>query len=384
MRKTKVLLADDNKHTRSSIRKILELDSQIDIVGEAKSGEEVLTMVPSLEPEVIVMDINMPGMGGVEATRQLSIHYPDIAVIIMSINDESNSFKQAMMAGAKAYLVKPVSHQELNQTVREVSSLNRERYQFQSIQPKHEIISEHKSKKHNLISVFGTKGGVGKSVVCSNLAAATAQETGAKTALADFDIQFGDISIMMNLDPRKTLSELIQESNDYNCELLEEYIYERHGVHILAAPNQPELAELVTASAASRILAAMKEMFEYTFVDTPSFIDDITLTALESSDKILLLVTLDLPTIKNVKKGLEILKSLSLLPRTRLILNRSSGMAGISARDVERVLDMKIQAEVASDGKLVVASVNQGVPFVKMNPRAAISKDIINLVDVIK
>lgn len=384
MRKTKVLVADDNKHTRSSIRKILELDNQIDVVGEAKSGEEVLNVVETLEPEVIVMDINMPGIGGVEATRQLSIHYADIAIIIISINDESSSFKQAMMAGAKAYLVKPVSSKELNQTVREVARLNRERCQLQRIRPKTEIISETKSNKHSLISVFGTKGGVGKSVVCANLAAATAHKTGAKTALADFDVQFGDISIMMNLEPRKTLSELIQESDDYNDELLEEYIYERHGVYILPAPNLPELAELVTASAAAKILATLKNMYTYTFVDTPSFIDDITLTALEASDKILLLVTLDLPTIKNVKKGLEILKSLSLLPRTRLILNRSSGVAGITARDVERVLNMKIQAEIASDGKMVVASVNQGLPFVKLNPRAPISKNIINLVDVIK
>lgn len=386
MLKIKVLVADDNKHSRFTIKKILELDNQIDVVGEAKNGEEVLAAVKTLEPEVVIMDMNMPGMDGVEATRQLSIHQSHIAVIIISINDESNSFKQAMLAGAKAYLVKPVSPHELNQTVREVCNLARERRQIEKIRPATEVGSktEPGSNRHHLISIFGTKGGVGKSVICANLAAATAQKTGAKTAVADFDVQFGDISIIMNLNPRKTLSELIQESSDFDSEMLEDYIYERHGVYILSAPNQPELAELVTAPAAARILTCMKNMYDYTFVDTPSFIDDITLTALEASDKILLLVTLDLPTIKNVKKGLDILKSLSLLPRTSLILNRSSGVAGISAKDVERVLNMKIQAEVCSDGKLVVTSLNQGTPFVKINPRAAISKNIIDLVEVIR
>jgi pilus assembly protein CpaE len=384
MLKIKVLIADDNKHTRSTIKKILELDSQMDIVGEAKNGEEVLDAVDKLEPEVIIMDISMPVMDGVEATRRLSIQYPHIAVIIMSINDESNSFKQSMLAGAKAYLVKPVSPQELNQTVKEVVGLTREQRRFEKTRPISVPGRESVAPKHSIISVYGTKGGVGKSVMCTNLAVATAQKTGAKVALADFDIQFGDVSIMMNLDARKTLSELIQESSEFDCELLENYTYERHGVHILAAPNQPELSELVTAPAAARILASLKDMYDYTFIDTPSFIDDVTLTALEASDKILLLVTLDLPTIKNVKKGLGILKSLSLLPRTRLVLNRSNGIAGISPKDVERVLNMKIAAEVSSDGKLVIASLNQGVPFVKINPRAAISKNIVSLAELIR
>lgn len=385
MKKIKVLVADDNKHARSSLRKILELDRKIDVVGDAKSGEEVLAAVKKLEPEVIIMDMNMPGMGGVEATRQLTIYHPDISVIIVSINDESNNFQEAMMAGAKAYLVKPVTPQELNQTVREVSQLDRARREYQKISPPEtEVRNEKPRKTHRLITVFGTKGGVGKSVICANLAAAAAQKTGANTALVDLDVQFGDISIMMNLNPRKTLSELIQEDTDVNSELLEEYIYERHGVNILPAPNKPELAELITADAIARILPMIKEMYAYTFIDTPSFIDDITLTALEASDQILLLVSLDLPTIKNVKKGLEILKSLSLLSRTRLLLNRSSGVAGIKAKDVEQVLNMKIEAEVCSDGKLVVASLNQGTPFIKLNPRAPISRNIMDLVELIK
>jgi len=125
-------------------------------------------------------------------------------------------------------------------------------------------------------------------------------------------------------------------------------------------------------------------MFTYTFVDTPSFVDEITLTALEEADIILLMISLDLPTIKNVKKGIDILRTLQLLSRTRLILNRSSGIAGLEPRDVERVLDMKIKAEVPSDGKLVVSSLNQGIPFVKMNPKAAVSKGIEAVFQVIE
>ena len=103
-------------------------------------------------------------------------------------------------------------------------------------------------------------------------------------------------------------------------------------VHLLSAPNKPELSELVVARGVKEILNISRSMFTYTFVDTPSFVDEITLTALEEADIILLMISLDLPTIKNVKKGIDILRTLQLLSRTRLILNRSSGIAGLEPR----------------------------------------------------
>ncbi|HEX3010834.1 MAG TPA: response regulator, partial [Syntrophomonadaceae bacterium] len=357
--------------------------SSIDIVDEAENGKEVLDTIKTTEPEIIIMDMDMPVMDGIEATRYISIHYPQISVIVISINDEQPNFKKAMMAGAKAYLVKPLSPNELNNTVREVAELNRTCQQVQNksnnsiIEPNIDTASQ-----NQLIIVFGTKGGVGKSVLCTNLAVAAAQKYGQKVALVDLDIQFGDVSIMMNLNPRRTLSELIQEDEISN-DIFEDYLYERYGVNILAAPNKPELAELVTPSGVGKILETMKKNYKYTFIDSPSFIDEIVLTALEKADKILLVSTLDLPTIKNVKKGIDILKSLSLLPKAKLILNRSSGAVGIEPLDMERALDMKIQANVPSDGKLIIASLNRGVPVVKLNSRAPIAKSLVDLLQIL-
>jgi len=211
-----------------------------------------------------------------------------------------------------------------------------------------------------------------------------AQRYEKQIGLIDLDIQFGDIGILMDLNPRKTISELMQEGDSFNRELLEDYLYERNGVNILAAPNKPELAELVTPHGVEEILKLCRDIYTYTFVDTPSFMNDITLSALEMSDLILLLISLDLSTIKNVKKGINILHSLQLLSKTRLVLNHSSGVSGIEARDVEKVLDMKVQAEIPNDGKVVITSVNQGIPFVKMNPKAAVSKGIMNILKLLE
>lgn len=383
MRKIKILLADDNENTRASIRQLLELDDVVDIVGEARNGMEVLEKAEVLEPELVIMDVNMPEMDGIEATRRLNQKYPQISVILISINDEIQNFRRAMLAGAKEYLVKPLSPEELSTAVRQVAEVGRQMTGQNAVdrEPGRHLLERNENK---LITVFGTKGGVGKSVICTNLAVSTAQKHRGKVAMIDLDVQFGDLSIMMNVNPRKTIAEMMQEAEKPSREMLESYLYERNGVQLLSAPNKPELAEMVIPRRVQEIFDICRQEYTFTFVDTPSFIDELTLTALEASDLILLIISLDLPTIKNVKKGIDILKQLQLLERARLILNRSSGIAGIEPHDVERVLDMKIKAEVPSDGKLVVSSLNQGIPFVKMNPKAPISKGVQSLLRIIE
>jgi pilus assembly protein CpaE len=381
MKKIKILLVDDNDNTRASIRQLLELDDVVDIVGEAADGNEALEKAGILEPELVLMDINMPKMDGIEATRKFSQQHPHIGVILISINDEIQNFRRAMLAGAKEYLVKPLSPEEISTAVRQVAELSRQKVaQGKSAEPDRPQPPPNDNK---LITIFGTKGGVGKSVICTNLAVSAAQQH-AKVAMIDLDVQFGDLSIMVNVNPRKTIAEMTQEGEKPSREMLESYLYERYGVQLLSAPNKPELAEMVVPRRVQEIFDICRQEYTYTFVDTPSFIDELSLTALEQSDLILLIITLDLPTIKNVKKGIDILKSLQLLNRARLILNRSSGIAGIEPHDIERVLDMKIKGEIPSDGKLVVSSLNQGIPFVRMNPKAPISKGIQSLLIVLE
>lgn len=382
MRKIKVILADHNVRSRSSIKDLLELDDSIDIVAEAVSGTEVIDRIKAMEPQVVIMDLNLPEIDGLETTRYITLHHPRVSVIIISLNDEIESIKKSMLAGAREYLVKPVSPMEIHRAVRQVAELNGKLPAAVGLE--RESAKKDFNGGNQVISVFGTKGGVGKSIICCNLAVAAAREYRSRVGLIDLDIQFGDVSVMMNLNPRKTIAELAQEVGEPNTDMLEQYLYERNGVQILAAPNKPELAELVTPLQVKNTLSISREIFNYTFVDTPSFIDDTTLVALESSDLILLVITLELPAIKNIKKGIEVLRSLQLLDRARLVLNRSSGVAGIEPEDVERVLDMRIKAEVPSDGKLVVNSINQGVPFVKMNPRAPVSRGILSVMKVVE
>lgn len=274
MRKVKLILADHNERSRSTIKELLELDDGIDIVAEAASGAEVIDYIKSTDPQVVILDLNLPEIDGLETTRYITLHHPRVSVIIISLHDEIESIKSAMLAGAREYLVKPVSPLEIHRAVRQVAELNSKLPvgPGQEESPKKQV-----SNGNQIISVFGTKGGVGKSVICTNLAVAAAREYRSRVGLVDMDIQFGDISIMVNLNARKTVAELAQETEPSGVDLLEQYLYERNGVQILAAPNKPELAELVTPAQVKDILSLMRQGFNYTFVDTPSFIDDTTL-----------------------------------------------------------------------------------------------------------
>jgi len=234
MKKIKLLLADDNEYTRTSIRQLLELDDAVDIVDEACNGLEVMEKVEALNPEIVLMDVNMPIMDGIETTRELTIKYPQVAVVLISINDEIQNFRQAMLAGAKEYLVKPLSAEELNQAIHQVTEIIREASDNQQVEVPPSL---NRAENHKIVTVFGTKGGVGKSVVCTNLAVCAAQKYRGKVGLIDLDVQFGDLSIMMNVNPRMTIAELMQEGEKPSPDILENYLYERNGVHLLSAPN---------------------------------------------------------------------------------------------------------------------------------------------------
>ncbi|MGE5418108.1 MAG: AAA family ATPase [Acidobacteriota bacterium] len=378
MQQIKVVIADDIQQTRENIRMLLELDRNIAVVGEAGNGQEVLDVVDVTNPDVVLMDINMPIMDGIKATEMLSLQHPDVGVIMISVQGEQEYLKKAMMAGAKEYMIKPFTADELSSAIKNVVELNKRR---RDVQQKVERI-EVKKHKPQIVAVYGAKGGVGKTSIAVNLAISLAHKTREKIALVDLDLQFGDIAVMVNVYPKRTIAELMQESSDLETDLMETYLYERNGIKILAAPNKPELAELVNEEGVIKILKALMVSYDYIVVDTSCNFNDVTLAVLDMADTVFLVTTPDLPALKNNKRALDILKSLSLNNKVRLIVNRSTGGFGIEIEDVERAMELPVCTSFPSDAKLVVASMNRGLPFVMVDSNAPVSKAIRFMVGV--
>lgn len=374
--KIKIVIADDCKQTRDNIKAIINFDKDIEIVGEAENGSEAIAIIKDKKPNVVLMDINMPVMDGIKATQLLSEEGVEVSIIMMSIQGEGEYIKRAMSAGARDYVVKPFGVNELVDTVRRVYEME--------MSKKRRISSVSANKvESKIISIFSTKGGVGKTTVATNLAVALLNLTGKKVVLLDFDLQFGDVAICLNLYVKNSMTELVKDfaNIEQDTGLLEEYLLTHYsGVKVLAAPVRPENAEYVTSDHISKIIDYLKGRYDYIIIDTAQGFNDTVITALDMSDMIIYVSTLDLPSIKNTKNGLDVMKSLNYpSEKVRIVVNKSSESFGINHSDFESALGVGIWVMIPDDTASVTVSVNNGHPLVLHRRSSTVSKRIYKL-----
>ena len=380
-RKIRIIIADDSEQTRENIRAIFSYEESIDIIGEAQNGLEAVELARELRPDVILMDINMPEMDGIKAAKTITEEGLEGSIIMMSIQEEREYLKKAMAAGARDYVVKPFRVNELIDTIKRI---------FQVDQAKKKKIANPVTAsklQSKVISVFSTKGGVGKTTVATNLAVAIATTTNKKVALLDFDLQFGDVAISLNLYVKNTITELIKDMSNVENEndMIEEYMLAHYsGVRVLAAPIKPENAEYVNAEHIKKIIGILKGRFEYIIIDTAQGFDDTVITALDESNTILYISTLDLPSIKNTKNGLEVMKTLNYSnEKVRVVVNKSNESFGIKHLDFKAALNVDLFAIIPDDLASVAISVNNGHPLVSHRRSSAVSKRIFKLAQTI-
>ena len=236
-----------------------------------------------------------------------------------------------------------------------------------------------------VVSVFCTKGGTGKSVVAINLAVALAKRTIQPVVLVDADLQFGDVALMLQLQPTHTIAEAVQAGDRLDGSLLENLLL-RHppsGLLVLAAPTEPSSADQIGRADLARILNILRERCAWVVVDTSANFAEVTLAAIESSDDILVMAGLDVMSLKSARIGLQTMRVLGIpFSRVKFVLNRANTRVGLTEADAERALQLKVDAALPSD-ILVAESVNRGVPVVTSAPRSKFAKSIDGLADML-
>jgi pilus assembly protein CpaE len=233
-----------------------------------------------------------------------------------------------------------------------------------------------------VVTFFSPKGGAGKTVLACNFAATIARQQQRKTLLLDLDLQFGDAAIMMGIEPEKTIYDLVMARRELDSDALAGYVTAHSsGVHVLPAPLRPEDAELVTEERLGHLFAVAKESYDVIVVDTPPFFHGPVLSTLDRTDQLVLVASLDVPAVKNIKLTMQTLDLLH-YPKERrhLLLNRSGSKVGLKPQEVERALEMKVEFEVPVDREVAV-SVNRGVPIVISNPRSGVAKALQEMAD---
>jgi pilus assembly protein CpaE len=231
-----------------------------------------------------------------------------------------------------------------------------------------------------VITVFSPKGGTGKTVVSTNLAAALAKHEGKRTLLLDLDLQFGDAAIMLGLEPGKTIYDLVVAPGELDSEKLAGYVAKHPcGLDVLAAPLRPEDAELIVESKVTALIEVARSSYDAIVVDTSPFFHGPMLATLDRTDQLLVLCGLDVPTLKNVRLALQTLELLS-FPASRIeyVMNRSSANVGLKVREVEDGLKVKVGHELPLD-RTVQVCVNRGDAPVLAEPRSEFSRGLMAL-----
>jgi pilus assembly protein CpaE len=386
----RVLIVDDIPETRDHLSKLLGFEGDIDVVGAAASGAEALRLATSLDPDVVLMDINMPDMDGIATTEEMARAVPTASVIMMSVQGEADYLRRSMLAGAREFLVKPFSSDELTASIRQVYVREREKMSRMAI-----VAAEASGglggtsltpsgDPGQVVAVFSPKGGVGRTTVAVNLAVAAATELGKKVVLVDGSFQFGDVGVLLNLNPKnKSIADLVPELEQpgHEVESIDTMVINHSaGIRVLLAPPSPEMAELITPAGVKRVIEALRLTHELVVVDCTAFFNDTTLAILDAADTILTMLSLEITSIKNMRLFLEVSDQLGWEGgKIRLILNRADSALGIRVQDVEHSIGRKVDETIVSDGRSVVYALNRGVPFFLSNREAQVSQDILRL-----
>jgi len=378
----KVLIVDDIPETRDHLSKLLGFESDVEVVGAAGGGAEAIELAGKVRPDVVLMDINMPGMDGITATEKLAAEVPTAAVIMMSVQGEADYLRRSMLAGAREFLVKPFSSDELTASIRQVWSREKDKQsRFAPVVAAPEPKSNGTGEPASVVAVFSPKGGVGRTTISVNLAVAAAQD-GKRVALVDGSFQFGDVGVLLNLNPRnKSIADLAPELEVGEPESIDTFVINHSsGIRVLLAPPSPEMAELVTTSGVKKVLEALRATNDLVVVDCTSWFNDTTLAILDMADVILTMLSLEITSIKNMRLFLEVADQLGYEQgKVKLVLNRADSTLGIRVADVENSIGRKVDHTIVSDGRSVVYALNRGVPFFLSNREAQVSQDILRL-----
>jgi pilus assembly protein CpaE len=379
----RVLIVDDIPETRDHLTKLLGFEGDMEVVGSAASGAEAIELATQLSPDIVLMDINMPDMDGIAATEKLATAAPLCSVIMMSVQGEADYLRRSMLAGAREFLVKPFSSDELNASIRQVYAREREKFsRMAPVAAPGGAAPAQTREAGQVIAVFSPKGGVGRTTVAVNLAVAAATDLNKKVVLVDASFQFGDVGVLLNLNPKgKSIADLLPELESGEPESLDTFVVTHSaGIRVLLAPPTPETAELITPAAVRKVVEKLRYEADVVIVDCAAFFNDTTLAILDMADTILTMLSLEITSIKNMRLFLEVAEQLGYEKgKVRLVLNRGDSALGIRVTDVEQSIGRKVNDTITSDGRSVVYALNRGVPFYLSNKDAQVSQDILRL-----
>jgi len=390
-----VLIVDDQEETRRNVARLLQFENDINVVGTARTGQDAINQTVALDPDVVLMDINMPDMDGIEATELIQEQAPMSQIVILSVQGDTNYMRRAMLAGARDFLTKPPKSDELVSVIRRAGAKAKAiRSDVQYIGRSTGSLKDPRgttiqlSGMGKIIAVYSPKGGVGSTTIATNLAV-TLHSAETPAVIVDGSLEFGDVQVFLNERGRTSIIDLTPNADQLDAELVEEVVlhHKESGIDIVSAPPNPIDAEQVSGSDFVKVLKFLARLYSYVIVDTHSYLSDVTIDTLDGCDLMVMVSSQDIPSIINTRSMLQLLiNSLGVQKeKILLVMNRFDKQIAISPDKVSHNLGHKVSSVIVEDKEVVVPGVNRGVPFMLGDGKSKeIGKGIMELVGKVR
>ncbi len=357
-----VMVVDDIAQTRENIVRSLSFHTQIQVVATASNGKEAIQLARSKHPDVVLMDVNMPDMDGLTATAGVRKVSPASQIIILTVQDDLDYMRRAMMVGARDFLTKPPLIDDLVTAVEHAYEFTKqEKVKLAAQQPAMAVASDRSRGK--IITVYSPKGGTGCTSLAANLAV-TLSTSDTKVVIIDGDLQYGDMAVLFNAQEKTSVLDLALRAEELDTEFVEGVLVSHSsGVKLLGAPR-PEESEQVSSEQFIKMLRFLRTLFAYVIVDTSTRLSEATLAAIDASDLLLIVTLQQIPSIVSTRRFLDLIPRLRISSRRfLLVMNGFDERVNISPEKVSKTFQQEIAAIIPREERVVVPSINRGMPF---------------------
>lgn len=366
----KVLIVDPHPDAVAGLRRALNSFGNVEVVGDAGFGPVASTWAHTLDPSIVIVSIEEPLSRSISTVQALTRGNPPWTVVGMAAGFDRDIFRRTVLAGARDVLLRNASSSELHDALVQARTADAARVAGSSHDPT--------APTGSIISVFGVKGGVGKTTIATNLAVALARESSASVALVDLDVPFGDVAMLLDLHPEQDIMDALDDAVIDDLERLQNLMVRTpHGVHVLSSPLAPDDPGAIDSRRVGRLLSRLAALHQFVIVDTPVGLTELTAASLDASELALLVTTPELSALRRTHACLRLLQGLEFpTSKLQLVLNRVDSKTRVSTREAAEALGQPITWRLSND-YAAMQSAAIGTPVIQAQPKSRLTRDLV-------
>lgn len=365
-----VIIIDEDAATRSLIRHTLSNTQGINILAETDSLVYGYELIRQNRPNMVFLDLRQDPAKTLDMAKRITSFFKEVLLVASGTEMSLDMIKACMEAGIRDFLTRPLTPEDIQ------GVLERHRMALLS--------DTAGDRTGRIVTVFSNKGGLGKTTIAVNLALALSETVEAPVALVDLNLQLGDITTFLDVEPKQTIVDIARNIGRVDAAYLEgslaQYSSGKGTIYVLADPLHVEDAEDLTAEQINAVLTVLRATFQYVVIDTTTSFDSKTLTALDLADHILLVSMVNLPSIRSSQRLLNLFERLGYdEQKIKLILNRYLPDEEISVQDVEETLEHPVFWKIPNNYHVVMTAINRGIPITMVENSALLQDNFLEL-----